>query len=102
MVIIHEINTQKNSRNSTLACRSKEQSQHYQTAKVYDFLPNRVRNIESYDFFKNLLKALLITKEYYSIRKYFSYKISENDDFMLFVINLFFINMSYIYMKVMI
>jgi hypothetical protein len=79
---IHDYNTRN--RKKTVVIKHKsgllEKSPHYMTAKVYDFLPNRIRNIESYVSFKNQLKALLITKEYYTIKQYFSNKISENDD----------------------
>jgi hypothetical protein len=46
----------------------------------YDYLPNRLRYIENNFTFKNQLKSIFIFKEYYSIKQFFSHKISENDD----------------------
>jgi hypothetical protein len=41
--------------------------------------PNRLRNIENHIIFKNQLNAILVCKEYYSVKHFFNHKISEND-----------------------
>jgi hypothetical protein len=60
------------------------------------FYQIEIRNIESYDSFKNQLKAVLITKEYYSIKQFFSkIYLKMMAIYVLIDTNSFFINMSY-------
>jgi hypothetical protein len=42
-----------------------EKSPHYCSAKLYDFLPQNIRNVTNRDLFKNLLKGILVKKSYY-------------------------------------
>jgi hypothetical protein len=51
-----------------------------QTAKFYDALPLILRNLKSDILFKNIVKKLLIVKEYYDVKEFFdsNFKISEN------------------------
>jgi hypothetical protein len=39
-----------------------KKSPHFQKSKIYDFLRNRLRNIENHIIFKNQLKAILVSK----------------------------------------
>jgi hypothetical protein len=49
------------------------------TAKVYDHLPSILLNIKHDKFVNNLLKKLLIFKEYYTVQEYFDTTITEKE-----------------------
>jgi hypothetical protein len=78
----HSYNTKHKNKIAVVAHKSSfmEKSPHFQTAKIYGLLPNRLRNIENHIIFKNQLKTILLSKKYYSVKHFFSHKISENDD----------------------
>jgi hypothetical protein len=48
-----------------------EKSPYYVSAKIYDNLPATLRNLNSDKLFRNLLKKILIFKEYYSYTEFF-------------------------------
>jgi hypothetical protein len=49
-----------------------EKRAYFATAKIYDNLPIILRNIKNETLFENLLKKILINKEYYDVGSFFS------------------------------
>lgn len=49
----------------------------YMVIKIYNHLPNSIRNIEKLSLFKKLLKTFLINKSYYNLHEYFNDKHNE-------------------------
>jgi hypothetical protein len=58
-----------------------KQIPYFQTTKFYDNLPSSLRNLKNDTLFKNLLKKLLVDKEYYNINEFsdLNIKITDNN-----------------------
>jgi hypothetical protein len=54
---------------------------YFQTDKYYDNLPSSLWNLKNDMLFKNLLKKLLVDKEYYNIKEFNdpNFKITDSD-----------------------
>jgi hypothetical protein len=83
---IHNYNTRNSNKVAVPSHKTTlfEKSAYFATAKIYDNLPILLRNIKNETLFENLLKKILINKEYYDVGSFFSEnnKIIEKDVFL--------------------
>jgi hypothetical protein len=80
---VHNYNTRNKSKSVVPKHTSNiiEKSPLYNSAKMYDFLPQIMRNIINVVLFKNVLKKILVLKMYYDIDMYYhsEFKITDAD-----------------------
>jgi hypothetical protein len=71
---IHQYNTRNKSKSITQKHDSTffEKSPHYNSAKLFNYLPRILRDINNVTLFKNLLKKILISKVYYDIDSFYN------------------------------
>jgi hypothetical protein len=71
---IHPYNTRNKTKVAVESHSSNivEKSPHYCSAKLYDFLPQNIRNVTNRDLFKILLKKILLKKSYYNVTMFYN------------------------------
>lgn len=82
---IHKYNTRNNNKISVPSHSTAlfEKSPYYVTAKIYDNLPSILRNIKNEVLFENLIKKILIHKEYYDVGSFYNDHTKIKDDDLL-------------------